>query len=636
MKKLIGSTPAKITAFILSVVMVAVFLFSAFTIVLMVDYQFYFSDESTVQTEILTNMANKEANYISYRLGYGMDLEKYYSSKNVFYKIDYKNRDFIDTNYNGEEYIAAADRVYNTYSKELVEDSNGNANWVHNEIHTADISVYIAKDMKYNDMFSLASKIVHLGFTLRYFMFVIIILSFGFAVTLISYLFCAAGHNSNGEIRLNYLDKLPIDICLCFMIFLALGNFFLLGNIGINGIPELAVVFLVAVIDYFCVLGFLLSVATRIKTSTLFKNSIFYRVGIGLKNTFRQPLGAVKYTFSRLSYVTKTLWVILGIIGIEMLALMLGYEILENLGYGDLLVYIMFLNIICIVLILYFAVIMLKIKDGGERITKGELEHKIDTKYMFGDFKAFSESLNSINGAMQTAVDERMKSERFKVELITNVSHDIKTPLTSIINYVDLIKKEGTENETVQGYLEVLDRQSGKLKKLVEDLVEASKASSGNLPVNLTPCNVGVLLTQAVGEFEDRLLKADIKPVLNLTDDRLMIFADARLLWRVFDNLLSNVCKYALAGTRVYIDVLPKDGSVDIVFRNISKYELNITTEELFERFSRGDKSRNTEGHGLGLSIAKSLVELQNGNLSLSVDGDLFKASVSFVLIKGI
>lgn len=278
----------------------------------------------------------------------------------------------------------------------------------------------------------------------------------------------------------------------------------------------------------------------------------------------------------------------------------------------------------------YIAVILQRIKNGGERIAGGDLSLKIDTEYMFGDFKRFSESLNNINSGLQAAVDEKMKSERFKTELITNVSHDIKTPLTSIINYVDLIKKEEVTNEKAKEYIEVLDRQSGRLKKLVEDLVEASKASTGNLPISLERCDVGVLLSQALGEFEERLLSAEIYPVLNLPEESVKIMADGRHLWRVFDNLLNNVCKYAQPKTRVYLDVAKNDEGVVISFRNISRYQLNISSDELMERFVRGDSSRNTEGSGLGLSIAKSLVELQSGTMRLTVDGDLFKAQIIF------
>ena len=223
-----------------------------------------------------------------------------------------------------------------------------------------------------------------------------------------------------------------------------------------------------------------------------------------------------------------------------------------------------------------------------------------------------------------------MKSERLKTELITNVSHDIKTPLTSIINYVDLLSKEELHNDKAAEYLEVLERQSSKLKKLIEDLVEASKASSGNLAVDRQQLEVGVFVTQTVGEFEERLSVVGLELIVSKLDEPVYIMTDGRHLWRVIDNLMNNICKYAQAGSRVYVNLEAAEQSVRITFRNISKYPLNISGEELMERFVRGDKSRNTEGHGLGLSIAQSLMKLIGGDMGIVVDGDLFKVVLAF------
>ena len=288
-------------------------------------------------------------------------------------------------------------------------------------------------------------------------------------------------------------------------------------------------------------------------------------------------------------------------------------------------------NAIAVTVIVIFTAIQLqRIKKGGERIADGDIDYKIDTAYMYPEFKSFCASLNNISRGMQNAVNEKMKSERMRTELITNVSHDIKTPLTSIINYVDLIKKEKPENEKIKEYIGVLDRQSVRLKKLIEDLVEASKASTGNLTVNLAECEAGVLLSQTVGEFDERLKNAGLTPVLNIPEEPVKIMADGRHLWRVFENLTGNVCKYSMPGTRVYMELVKRDGKAVITFKNISKYELNISGEELMERFVRGDKSRNTEGSGLGLSIARSLTELQKGEMRIEVDGDLFKVTLTF------
>ena len=235
----------------------------------------------------------------------------------------------------------------------------------------------------------------------------------------------------------------------------------------------------------------------------------------------------------------------------------------------------------------------------------------------------------AING-LENAVNGRMKSERFKTELITNVSHDIKTPLTSIINYTDLLKKENIETEPVKGYIEVLDRQSERLKKLITDLLEASKASSGNIKLDIAEVDAGLMLEQVYGEYQNKFEKAGLTGIVTKPSETVFIKADANHLFRVFDNILGNVVKYAQPGTRVYIDLTQNDETITISFKNISKEKLNITGEELMERFVRGDRSRNTEGSGLGLSIAKSLANLMGGKLEIVIDGDLFKVEVRF------
>ena len=247
---------------------------------------------------------------------------------------------------------------------------------------------------------------------------------------------------------------------------------------------------------------------------------------------------------------------------------------------------------------------------------------------MFWEFRRHGENLNSIADGMAIAVEQRIKSERLKTELITNVSHDIKTPLTSIVNYVDLLQRPELSQETRAEYLGVLARQSQRLKKLTEDLVEASKASTGSISVALVPTDLAELVNQAAAEYSERLKAGRLEPVIRFSGEDLTVLADGRLLWRVLDNLLGNVCKYALAGTRVYLDAEPAGDSVRLCVKNISRDPLNVSAEELLERFVRGDRARSSEGSGLGLSIARSLTELQKGSFSLAVDGDLFKAEI--------
>ena len=279
--------------------------------------------------------------------------------------------------------------------------------------------------------------------------------------------------------------------------------------------------------------------------------------------------------------------------------------------------------------ILYAASAFGILLENTKRMRKGDLDSKVDDKLLIGAFREFSEELNGLADVAVVAAQKQLKSERMKTELITNVSHDIKTPLTSIINYVDLMEKPHSPEEQAQ-YLEVLARQSQRLKKLVDDLMEMSKASTGNMAVEITRVNAGEAVNQALGEFGDKLEKAQLIPVFRQPEKEILMMADGRLVWRVLSNLLSNAVKYALPGTRLYIDLLEADGKVVLSLKNISRESLNVSADELLERFVRGDTARNTEGSGLGLNIAQSLMQLQKGKLELLVDGDLFKVTLIF------
>ena len=286
-------------------------------------------------------------------------------------------------------------------------------------------------------------------------------------------------------------------------------------------------------------------------------------------------------------------------------------------------------GIATLVTILYGSNCFGRLLEGAKRMRSGDLESKVEDKYLVGCFREFAGELNGLADVAMVAAQNQLKSERMKTELITNVSHDIKTPLTSIINYVDLLEKPHTAEEE-KAYVEVLSRQSQRLKKLIDDLMEMSKASTGNIQVDIGEIDAVEAVTQALGEFADKLTTAGLTPVFHQSEENIMLLADGRLLWRAMSNVLSNAVKYAMPGTRLYVDVSAAGDKALISFKNISGAQLNISAEELMERFVRGDSSRNTEGSGLGLNIAKSLMELQKGQLQLLVDGDLFKVTLVF------
>ena len=268
--------------------------------------------------------------------------------------------------------------------------------------------------------------------------------------------------------------------------------------------------------------------------------------------------------------------------------------------------------------------------ESGKKLAEGDLDYQIDTRNMKWKFKQHAQDLNHIRLGISRAVENQMKSERMKTELITNVSHDIKTPLTSIINYVDLLKKEELNNKMALEYIEVLDRQSKRLKKMTEDLVEASKASSGSIPVVFERIDIVEFIDQAIGEYTEIFQTKGLKVIVNSSDAALYVPADGKLLWRVFDNLFTNINKYAQVDTRIYVDINQRNDKIMVAIKNISSEPLNISADELLERFVRGDSSRTTEGSGLGLSITRSLLELQKAQFTLDIDGDMFKALITF------
>lgn len=475
-----------------------------------------------------------------------------------------------------------------------------------------------------SDYFVQINEIVNLADHMKYSVYVILALSLTVFVASFVYLVSAAGHKKDQkQVQGSFLCKVPADlftvICLAAESSLAVG-ISLLGNAGSpdNYVFYAAAMFFLLLCGGWLALGYLLDFAVRIKLGKWWRNTLIYKV---LRSIYRG--------WNKVGENKSILW--------KGLAIFLGVNFLE------VLIFVVFGVDYSKIMIVWFAekavilfaggeilIQMKRLQEGGKHIAEGDMDYQIDTEHMLPALKEHAADLNRINEGVSKAVNEKMKSERFKTELITNVSHDIKTPLTSIINYVDLLEKEEIPNENAKEYLEVLERQSARLKKLIEDLIEASKASSGSLSVNLEKLEAGVFLVQTVGEFKEKTEKNKLDLQIKKPGEPIYIMADGRHFWRVIDNLMNNICKYAQPETRVYINLEQTGEKVQITFRNTSRYPLNISSEELMERFVRGDSSRNTEGNGLGLSIAGSLMELMHGKMQLFVDGDLFKVVLEF------
>lgn len=428
----------------------------------------------------------------------------------------------------------------------------------------------------------------------------------------------SAGHWAGHEgIHLTWLDKIPADVWLLVL----LCTFF----IGWEAFYyEWGRVFFCAALVPL-VLLFLCAFAAQCKAGTVLRGALIGRIARFLWRIVRSLFLGLWRIARNLPLLWKTALVMSGVFFLEMLFVLAGYGSVDGI--------FVIMKAVELLAALYIALNLRALQKGGEKLARGDFSSPIDTKYLIGDFKRYGQELNDVQGGLEQAVQEQMKAEHLKTELITNVSHDIKTPLTSIVNYVDLLKKEDMPSPAAREYIAVLDRQSHRLKKLTEDLVEASKASSGALNVELQPTDVNVLLSQIEGEYQERLAACHLTLVTQPPAPGTMIQADSRLLSRVMDNLVSNVCKYALENTRVYVTAAVRDGQAVISFKNVSRDELNISPDELMERFVRGDASRHSEGSGLGLSIARSLVQLQGGTFALSIDADLFRADIVFPLI---
>ena len=451
---------------------------------------------------------------------------------------------------------------------------------------------------------------------------------FVLCLALVIFLLCAAGHKEGVEgIHLNWVDKIPLDLYLVVAILLGAGLFAL--GIDLSGASWWFMIVLIALLGAALVLlamSVLMTLSTRFKSGAFWKNTVIYFCLRLLLRMLKAIKAGVSYCATHLHLYWQAGLIFVGVSLAELF-------FLAAFSRSAVVVIWVIAKLIEAPLLVLIVISLQKLKAGGEALAEGNLNASVDLKHMYGVLRSHGENLNSIAQGMQKAVQQQLKSERFRTDLITNVSHDIKTPLTSIVNYVDLLKKEDVQPEKAKEYIAVLDRQSARLKKLTEDLVEASKASSGTLPVHLEAVDVNVLLSQVSGEYQSRFELCKLEPIVKLSSEDPQILADGKLLWRVFDNLLSNICKYAMPGTRVSFTSEVQDGRVSLSFKNITNYPLDITADELLERFVRGDSSRSTEGSGLGLSIAQSLTGLQKGTFDLVVDGDLFKANLSFPLL---
>lgn len=494
------------------------------------------------------------------------------------------------------------------------------------------VSAYLEQGLPVNDEYRLNSTLVDVIYALRYHAVWITAVSALLAIALFITLMCIAGHRPNDdELYPGPLYRVPFDVLTAlafFTIFLFME--FVDSLLSYSSLVNLAMWALFVLITLNVVLGLCMSAAVRLKKRELFSGTLFFIVLSTSWSVLKAVWHMVRHFVRKIPLVRKAALCIVAAFILNLCIIWLIAGGGTAMGVALALIEMIALGIGAI----YVAMFMKQLQLGGEALANGDLSYTVDTKMMPDVFKKHGENLNSISLGMATAVEKRLQSERLKTELITNVSHDIKTPLTSIINYASLIGQESCTDDKRLEYAEVLVRKSEHLKRLLDDLVEASKATTGNLDVSLLPCDAVVLLEQVAGEFEQKFASSGLQLIVDYPKDELRVMLDSRRIWRVFENLMINACKYSLRGSRVYLN-LAKDGENAIfTLRNTSNVALNISPEELMERFVRGDSARSTDGNGLGLSIARSLTELQGGKMDITIDGDLFKVTLQFPVIR--
>lgn len=658
MEKLRNSFLAKLVSVILIAVLTTLCLFSATALVFGISANLYSDSGSKVELkEILADNL-----YVSiYNISMKTDIKNEYFpsvSENLMYEIKDENGKVLYSDVDESQSMISysENRYFSTYAymnpeneaseyeydddltettgfqAEITEETSKKINYT--------ITVHLKNELKEKDIFYYITRIYRFVENNEKMLVALTVTSAVLTLALFVFLMCSAGHKNGFDgIYISRFNKFPYDITVALTALLSAGVLGLalssldytgeLMDYNTSALPFIPPFYALSVMAVSALLtAFCFTTAVRLKTETLIKSTLIYKILRFIFKQFKRFFKFVGYTLRKIPTIWKSAFIISVIFMVDFILIMI-----LSLGNDGAALLLLFLNFAVAVTLILICIMFSEIKNGTEKIAKGNTEEKINEYRMLGDLKVHAQNINSINDGIARAVEQKMKSERFKTELITNVSHDIKTPLTSIINYVDILSKENIDNENAEEYIEVLSRQSSKLKKLIEDLLEASKASTGNLAVNFTKIEIGTLLSQTLGEYEDRFAKKRLEPVLNNSSKMLFISADNRHMWRIFDNILNNIAKYAQENTRVYIDAFERDGTAEITFKNISKEKLNISGNELMERFVRGDSSRNTEGSGLGLSIAKSLAELQKGCCDVQIDGDLFKVTLKFPVV---
>ncbi len=622
-KNIFHTLAAKIFIIILLMGFLAVSVISVVSVAAMLELEVYTVSEDACRSSALARRAEYDARSLALFVAEldGKDEKELFINTNVAATLvkekEIEVRSFDSGKVRGESFTFyyGVTEVQDEYFVVHTADSSE-----YGEDGVYEITIYLSANLTEKDAYFLNSLTIELAHGFKYWIYPIGVLAIILSVVCYVVLLCVSGKRW-GEEELAAPLPIPFDVMLAAAV-CALGVLLLIFSNNI--LDDVSATFIGVAYCVFAALVFIglsMSLALRVKRGKWWEKTLIYM----LLRLFARGVRGIIRLITKLPLVWKTALAIACV------------SFAEFLGYAfafpdDEVMFAVFVisKLAIAAALLCVALMLRKLKIAGKRLADGELDYKIVLDGLFLDFKEHAVDLNRIGDGMNAAVEQRTKSERMKAELITNVSHDLKTPLTSIINYSDLICREDCENEKINEYAEVLYRQSVRMKQLIEDLVEVSKLSSKNVDVELCECDAAIFIDQLMGEYSQKLSALSLESVVSANVSGLRIMADGKKLWRVFDNLMSNICKYAQSGTRVYVSLEKKDSFAVFAFKNVSRDPIGVSADELSERFVRGDSSRKGDGNGLGLSIAKSLCELQGATLEIKIDGDLFKAEVMF------
>lgn len=573
----------------------------------------------------------------SYRLNYYMDKFSTSRTNFMFYVTDNSNVVYYTNSDSGVSGVAAefGQAEYRGSSSCFIYDEEG-------ETIPLRINYYIPEinSDSVRDKYSSAFQWIEIADTLKYVLFFALGIAAIVIIIMLSQITINAGlkENETGEVEPGFIDRIPFDICLLFLLVVFAASWIIMGLTmagDVDMVLNNVIIMILFVAVVLVLMTFLTTLSVRVKIGKLYKNTVIYRIIRSFKR--KTPRKIRRRIFKELSFFKKicigvTLYIIaeaailftmtyLGIIG----------EVFEPMSvFGMFLVIWALSRLIMIPIITMVAINLNYIREEGQRLAEGVLGDEIATKLTIASFRAHGKNLDQIKKEINKAMEQEIKSERLKTELITNVSHDIKTPLTSIVSYVDLLGRAETTEEERAKYLDILDRHTKNLNNLLDELIEASKISSGNIEIELSRISLNIIIGQTVEEFADKFEKFYLLPRIMIPEEDVYIMGDGRWIWRILANLLNNACKYSAPETDVEIRLETDNGKAILSISNSVKEEINIDAQELTERFVRGDSSRHTEGSGLGLSITKILAELQDAQLEVEVEEDRFTAKLVF------